>query len=150
MAKWVTMVSVCVLATALGCGGDSKKETDTTPTTTTTTGDDDDSEKTEPVVEISEDKLTEIDAMLKRKRDSVSRCFGEALKANDVTKKDRGTIVVHWTIGTDGKAKDSRVGEARIKSKVLHNCVLEKLNRWQFPTLPKELKYSYSFGFAYF
>jgi len=148
MAKLVTMVSVCVLAAAFGCGGDSKKETTTTTTTTETT--EDTTENKEPDVEISEDSLTEIDAMLKRKRDSVSRCFSEALKAKEVTKKDRGTVLVHFTIGTEGKATSSRIGEHKIDSKVLHSCILGKVNRWTFPKLPKELKYSYSFGFAYF
>lgn len=146
MVKLAQVLSVCVLVTALGCGGGDKKK-ETTPTATNST--DDPAPKPRPV-EISSDKLTEIDALLKRKRDTVTRCFAEAMEAKEVTKNDRGSVTVHFTIGMEGKATAARIGEHTIKSAVLHQCVLTRVKRWSFPVLPKPLDYSYSFGFAPF
>jgi|GEM_PF-6968440 len=149
MAKWLTFISVCVMAAALGCGGGSKKEKPTTPTTTSSDADDS-TETTQPKPEVTELQLTEIQSMLNRKRLTVSRCFGVALKAGEVNKTDSGYVTVMFNIGTDTKAHDAHVSQATIKSKALSKCVLEHFSLWTFPKLPKQLPYSYRFTFKYF
>lgn len=148
--KLVSLIISISAVAAFACGGGDKAKKDTTTTTTTGDGNGTGEKEDPPLVEITEDKLTEIKSMLKRKRDSVTKCFGEAMKAKELTKNDRGSITVLFTISTDGKAINARVGETTIKSETLNKCVLIRLRRWEFPTLPKELQYSYRFGFASF
>jgi hypothetical protein len=146
MSKLVWLISIAALTTAVACGG-SKKSADKPE-------DDNDGdlrtveEEQKQDVLIPEEKYTEIHQFFLRKARIVSQCFPKAIEAGEVGKNAKGYVTVRLTITKDGKPSKVRIGKASLESKTLAACVIHYVERWNFPTLPKDLPYSHTFAFS--
>lgn len=144
MRKLISVASVVSLAFVFACGGSGKKDAEEG-------GDSEDLREVEKDHEehtlIPEEKYTEIKQFFIRKARVVSKCFPEAIDAGEVGKNDKGYVTVALTITKEGKPTKVKIGETNFKSKMLDACVIKYVERWTFPSLPKELPYSHTFVF---
>ncbi len=120
------------------CGGSSKKVSEPEPIV-----------EAEPEEEeeelIPEEKFEEIQGTFERKANTVARCFPLAVEAGEVGKNDRVQVNVGLRIQPDGSPTNIEILGSSKPSETLDACVIEAVGRWQFPTLPSVLEYSYGF-----
>ncbi|MEZ4363458.1 MAG: AgmX/PglI C-terminal domain-containing protein [Kofleriaceae bacterium] len=143
LAAVLSLCSLCSILGALGCGGSGDKRA------------------AEPVAEpaepgpahddgtsvISNDAMDEIRHALDRKRHSVARCLTPAVEAGELPKNARGRITLGFVISASGHARDIKVIKASLKSEMVSTCVIERVGEIEFPTLPNDLPWSYTYGF---
>ena len=138
----MTMKNVAlILAVLSACGG---KKADTTPPPPV-----DDTAQTPPPSDnmVDPQKMDEIKLDLDRKRTIISHCLAIAVDNRELPKSTHGKITLEFTISTGGKAEDIKVIKADFESKSVTDCVLKHVADIQFPELPKQVPWSYSYAF---
>lgn len=136
------LVSACATAAMLcsaGCGGKSKPASEATG----------EAEAAEPSGGdvVGPETMDEIRRSLDRKRNVVARCLAPAIDAGELPKNARGRMTLGFVISTAGRATDLKVIKSSLDSKVLTDCVLERVREIEFPTVPDPLPWSYTYGF---
>jgi hypothetical protein len=123
-----------------GCGG--KQGGDTTPAVAS---------ETEPAEApddmISPETMEQIERSLDRKRRIVSHCLASAVDAKELPKNAAGKITLEIVISPAGKADTVNVVRATLESKMLTDCVIDRVKEIQFPELPRPYPTSYTYGF---
>jgi hypothetical protein len=139
----VKHVLVCMLMVA-ACGGGKKGTTTPDDTSTGTQTVQNDTGASDMV---SPETMDEIQRLLKRKGDAVSRCLAFAIDNKELPKSSKGKITLGISISRAGKPEDIKVIKASIESKSLTDCVLGKVREIQFPEVPKTYETTYTYGF---
>lgn len=143
---WLSLLTLSAFAAGtllVGCGGSDKKSTTAADDVSEDSGDD---ESDDGDALIPEEKFEEIKNTFERKATTVARCFPDAVDAGEVDKNDRIKVTVGVEVQTNGTAKELEILGSSKRSKTLESCILESISRWEFPTLPKPVNYSYSFA----
>jgi hypothetical protein len=147
MRKWMLFAALV----AAGCGG--KKHGDTVEGG----GGDDDSMASgdhDPCEDSGgmcpPEKLQEIQSDLDRKRETATRCLTKAIDDGEAKKDAQGKITLDFKIGTNGKAKNIVVDRTNIESQQFQDCVMDVVAKITFPTLEKDLDWSYTYAFEAF
>jgi TonB family protein len=91
--------------------------------------------------------LDRIKEALDAKRVVMSRCLSDAVSAGSAEKSARGQVTVNFVITPDGRATNVKVGKSTVGSKAVDECVIAKVEQIAFPTVPKDLDWSYTYGF---
>jgi TonB family protein len=91
--------------------------------------------------------LDRIKEALDAKRTVMSRCLSDAVVAGQADKGARGQVTVNFVIRPDGKATNVKVGKSTVGSKAVDECVTAKVAQISFPEVPKDLEWSYTYGF---
>jgi hypothetical protein len=139
-AAAATLASAAALA-LLGCGGSSKPAAAPAASPSPSAASDDGSNV------ISNETMDEIQRALDRKRNVMSRCLTAAIDAGELPKNARGRITLSFVISPVGKAEDRKIVKASLDSAKLNDCVLERVSEIEFPTVPNQLPWSYTYGF---
>lgn len=133
------LATSATLATACGGGGKSSGETTPDPT------------EAKPADEsgavVSNETMDEIRRALDRKRNVVARCLTPAIDAGELPKNARGRMTLELVITPAGKATDIKVIKTSIDSKMVADCVIERVGEIEFPSVPDALPWSYTYGF---
>jgi hypothetical protein len=136
-----------VLAAVAACGSKNKNNAEESggggsvdPNHTTGDPTDRSHEQVDPV------KMDEVNQLLDRKRQIMSRCLSTAVEAGDAPKNARGKITLAIKIGADGKATSVEVIKASIESKQVHGCVIRKVEEMTFPQMGKPFETSYTYA----
>lgn len=137
-----TTLLTIACAGALGlaaCGGKSKPAAGPT----------DETEASEPASGdvVGPETMDEIRRSLDRKRNVVARCLAPAIDGGELPKNARGRMTLGFVISPAGRATELKVIKASLDSKILTDCVLERVREIEFPTVPDPLPWSYTFGF---
>lgn len=147
MTKMKTSLLLLVVLAAAACGSKNKNNAEeggggATIDPNATTGDTTDrsGEQVDPV------KMDEVNQLLDRKRQIMSRCLSMAVEAGDAPKNARGKITLAIKIGADGKATSVEVIKASIESKQVHGCVIRKVEEITFPQMGKPFETSYTYA----
>ena len=137
------MILIAVLAAA--CGGKNKGADEgggATIDTQATTGDPTDrSGEMVPA-----EKMDEVNQLLDRKRNIVSRCLSDAVERGEAPKGARGKITLEISISTGGKPIKVEVLKSTIDVVAVQGCVKRKVEDITFPTMPKQYDTSYTYA----
>jgi TonB family protein len=139
---WLGVPVVLLFGAAVGCGG--HKQAPAAPS--------------EEGGEVSEnpcgdngmcppETLDRIKEALDAKRVVMSRCLSDAVSAGSAEKTARGQVTVNFVITPDGHATHVKVGKSTVGSKAVDECVIAKVEQIAFPEVPKNLDWSYTYGF---
>jgi hypothetical protein len=93
------------------------------------------------------DKIDEIQRLLDRRRETVSRCLTFAINNKDLPKSTRGRVTLGITVTPSGKPGDVKVLKTSIDSKSLNDCVVGKVKETVFPEIPKAYETTYTYTF---
>jgi TonB family protein len=93
------------------------------------------------------DKIDEIQRLLERRRETVSRCLTFAINNKDLPKSARGRVTLAITVTPSGKADAVKVLKSSIDSKSLNDCVVGKVKETVFPEIPKSYETTYTYTF---
>jgi hypothetical protein len=98
---------------------------------------------------ISPDKQSEVQLLLQQRDPSTLRCYQDVLDE----KHDRafkGTVIVLLTLTPAGKAT-AKVTGGTLNNKEVSDCLVEKLNDFDYPQVPQQgtMQYVYRFEPAY-
>ena len=99
---------------------------------------------------IPPDKQAEIQLLLQQRDPSTLKCYGDVLNE----KHDRafkGSVAVLITLEPSGKASDVKIVNSTLNDKEVHDCLIEKIKDFEFPTLEHggTMQYVYHFQPAY-
>jgi hypothetical protein len=99
---------------------------------------------------IPPDKQAEIQLLLQQREPSTLKCYNDVLNE----KHDRafkGSVAVLVTLEPSGKASDVRIVNSTLNDKDVHDCLIEKLKDFEYPTLEHggSMQYVYHFEPAY-
>lgn len=133
-------LGAALVALALsGCGGKAKPATSAGA----------DSEASEPASSdvVGPETMDEIRRGLDRKRNVVARCLAPAIDGGELPKNARGRMTLGFVISPAGRATELKVIKSSLDSKILTDCVLERVREIEFPTVPDPLPWSYTYGF---
>jgi hypothetical protein len=131
VAGVATAAAVVLMLGYAGCGG-SQDEADEPGTP----------RQTEQQLKlITEEQYEEINATFDRKNAAVSRCYSADPGASD----KKGHITIRLTIKPDGSTSTVAVSETSFKSKKVPNCVMQLVEKWTFPTLPRPLETAHTY-----
>ena len=102
----------------------------------------------EPVVEKIDRKAIR-QTMLTHRR-YIGDCYGRALMAKG-NEHLKGTIMIGFDIGPDGKAHSAKVLKERsnIDNAQLSKCIIAGLETWDFPVHPKGIDVSVNYPFVF-
>jgi hypothetical protein len=135
----VSLVAAVALAAILGgCGS---KPAPAAPAPIATTPRDDSASMVPP------ETMDEIQRVLDRKRQSMSRCLALAVDNRELPRNAKGKVTVDLVIAPGGKATEVKIVRATIESKSLDDCVVSRVREIQFPEVPREVPTSYTYGF---
>ncbi len=109
------------------------------------TGGGDSSEEAQKLV--PPETMDGIRMVFERKTAIVSRCYADAISAGEVKTGDRGYITVGASVEPDGKARGASILETDLNSKVLHSCVIARVESWDFPKPPVVYQTSHTYRF---
>jgi hypothetical protein len=144
MMKHVTLL---VVLAAAACGGKNKNNADESgggatidPNMSSGDSTDRSGEQIDPA------KMDEVNQLLDRRRNTVSRCLSQAVEAGEAPKNAHGKITLEIKIGTDGKTTSVEVVKSQIESKEVQGCVKRKVEEIAFPQMKKPFETSYTFG----
>jgi hypothetical protein len=134
-----------VVLAAAACGSKNKNDTEQgggTIDPNMSTGDPTDrsGEQIDPV------KMDEVNHLLDRKRQIVSRCLSMAVEAGNAPKNARGKIVLSIKIGTDGRTTDVAVIKSSFESTEVQGCVKRKVEDITFPQMKRPYETSYTYA----
>lgn len=90
--------------------------------------------------------MDEVNQLLDRKRQIVSRCLSMAVESGNAPKNAHGKITLEIKIGTSGKATSVEVIKATIDSPEVHGCVKRKVEEITFPVFSKPFETSYTYA----
>jgi hypothetical protein len=93
------------------------------------------------------EKMDEINNLLARKQQIVSRCLATAVDAGELPKNARGRITLEIVISPAGRADSIKVVKKTLESKSIEDCVIAHVRQIQFPDLPKPYPTSYTYAF---
>jgi hypothetical protein len=127
-----------------GCGGSSRSEA-TTPADPAEGASE--AESGEGGEMISAETMEEIKRNLDRKRRIISHCLASAVDAKELPRNSAGKITLEIVISPAGKAETVKVLRATLESKMLTDCVIDRVKEIQFPQLPRPYPTSYTYGF---
>jgi TonB family protein len=96
------------------------------------------------------EKLEAIQNELNRKRGVATRCLTDAVDGGEADKNARGKVVVEFVVQRNGQARDVSVVKSSIKSQILETCIVDLVSKIQFPDIPQDLDWSYTFAFEAF
>jgi hypothetical protein len=139
--KWTL---VAVVAMAIGCGG--HKSQPAAPSG----GDEGGGEASASSGDdgmIPPETFDRINEALDGKKLVVSRCLSDAVTAGQADKGARGKVTLEFVVAPGGKAKDVKVQQSTVKNKAVEDCVVAKVEEIGFPDVPKDVEYSYTYGF---
>jgi hypothetical protein len=142
-----SLTLIIALLGAAACGGGGKKD-DTGPDETT--GDDDSSADDGSGDMVSGETLEEIQHSLDRKRTAATRCLTKAIDGGEADKNSAGKITLVFVITPSGKATDIKVQKSTIDSQQFLHCVVDVVGSISFPEIPKNMDWSYTYGFEAF
>jgi len=91
--------------------------------------------------------LDEVRRALERKRRPAARCLADAIKDGRAKRNAKGHVTLTFVIGTNGKARGIKVTESTIKNPSIEECVVAEVAAIDFPHPPRDLDWSYSYGF---
>lgn len=133
------LASALLALCSAACGGKSKPATESPA----------DSEAAEPSSGdvVGPETMDEIRRSLDRKRNVVARCLAPAIDGGELPKNARGRMTLGFVISPAGRATDLKVIKSSLDSKLLTDCVLERVREIEFPTVPDPLPWSYTYGF---
>ena len=99
---------------------------------------------------IPPDKQAEIQLVLQQRDPSTLKCYSDVLNE----KHDRafkGSVAVIVTLEPSGKASDVKIVNSTLNNKEVHDCLIEKIKDFDFPTLDHggSMQYVYHFQPAY-
>ena len=99
---------------------------------------------------IPPDKQAEIQLVLQQRDPSTLKCYSDVLNE----KHDRafkGSVAVIVTLEPSGKASDVKIVNSSLNNKEVHDCLIEKIKDFDFPTLDHggSMQYVYHFQPAY-
>src|SRR6185436_19681175 len=83
---------------------------------------------------IPPDKQAEIQLVLQQRDPSTLKCYSDVLNE----KHDRafkGSVAVIVTLEPSGKASDVKIVNSTLNNKEVHDCLIEKIKEFEFPTL---------------
>ena len=139
------MILLVVLAAA-ACGGKNKNNADTTGGGPTIDPNMSSGDSTDRSGDVDPTKLDEVNQLLERRRNIVSRCLSNAVEAGEAPKNARGKVTLEIKIGTDGKASSVEVIKSSIESKEVQGCVKRKVEEIEFPHMNKAFETSYTYA----
>ena len=96
--------------------------------------------------QIDPTKMDEVNNLLDRRRNIVSRCLSQAVENGNAPKNARGKITLEIKIGTDGKATSVEVVKSSIDSTEVQGCVKRKVEEIAFPQMNKPFETSYTYA----
>jgi hypothetical protein len=146
MARW-TLIAIVGAALA-ACGGHKSQPAD--PGSGGETADESGGGMTQPCNDngmCPPETLDRIKELLDSKRITMSRCLSDAVTAGQAGKNAKGKVTVEFVISTSGQAKNVKIGSSTVKSKAVEDCVVGKVEAMAFPEVPKDLDWSYTYGF---
>jgi hypothetical protein len=99
---------------------------------------------------IPPDKQAEIQLVLQQRDPSTLKCYSDVLNE----KHDRafkGSVALILTLEPDGRASDVKIVNSTLNNKEVHDCLIEKIKEFEFPTLDHggSMQYVYHFQPAY-
>jgi hypothetical protein len=97
--------------------------------------------------QIPPEKMDEVQRLLGRREEAVSRCLAMVIDNKDLPRNSHGKVTVSLTVTTDGKASDVKIDSSTIDSKPLHDCVLKKVGETAFPQVSRPFQTSYTYAF---
>jgi hypothetical protein len=135
--------SIALLA---ACGGKQKNDVDDSgsPLIDTSYSSGDSTDRSGMVV--NQDKMDEINRLLDRRRNLVSRCLAMAIENGDAPKSARAKITLAISISPAGKATSVEVIKTSLDVPSVKGCVKRKVEEIAFPTLPKQYDTSYTYA----
>ena len=103
-----------------------------------------------PTAGLSPDKEAEVQLVLQQREVSTRKCYQDVLNEKG-DRNFQGTVKIIITLGTDGTAKDVRVGGGTLPQSDVQPCLVETIKRFEFPTLPQpgESQSEFTFRPAY-
>jgi len=141
------LLLVVLTAAAAACGNKNKNNAEEgggggsiDPNATSGDGTDRSGEQVDPV------KMDEVNQMLDRKRQIVSRCLSQAVEAGNAPKNARGKITLEIKIDASGHATSVEVIKSSIESKEVQGCVKRKVEEIAFPVMGKPYETSYTYA----
>lgn len=99
---------------------------------------------------IPPDKQAEIQLVLQQRDPSTLKCYSDVLnKKHD--RAFKGSVAVILTLDTGGHASDVKIVNSTLNNKEVHDCLIEKIKEFEFPTLDHggSMQYVYHFQPAY-
>ncbi len=143
-----TLVTSTLLLTALAaaCGGGGSKPASEATTPAEASSQEGDVSGGDGTV-VSTETMDDIRRALDRKRNAVARCLSPAVDAGELPKNARGRMTLGFTISASGRAGDLKVVKSSLESKLLTDCVFERIGEIEFPTVAEPLPWSYTYGF---
>lgn len=96
---------------------------------------------------VSPEKMDEIERLLDRKSNIISKCLSKAVDNKELPKNSHGKVTLDITISAAGKADSVKVIKASLDSQSLHGCIIEHVKEIQFPELPKPYPTSHTYAF---
>ncbi|HVK72319.1 MAG TPA: AgmX/PglI C-terminal domain-containing protein [Kofleriaceae bacterium] len=143
-----TVLFGCLVIAAAACGGKSKGPSEPSPDSGGgEVGEADDDAEAGDSSMVPPETMDEISSLLDRKRPAAARCLADAVLAGKAPKNARGRVNLAFVIGANGKAREIKIIESSIKNDTVEACVVEKVESIDFPSLPKDLEWSYAYAF---
>ena len=99
---------------------------------------------------IAPDKQAEVQLLLQQRDPSTLRCYQDVLDEKH-TRAFKGSVTVEITVEPGGKAGDVRVTGGSLNNKEVSDCLVEKLNGFEYPQVAQTgtMQYVYRFEPAY-
>jgi len=143
----VKNATLLVVLAAAACGSKNKSNADEPSRGATidpNASSDDSTDRSSAQVDPT--KMEEVNQLLDRRRNIVSRCLSTAVEAGNAPKNARGKITLEIKIGGDGKATSVQVIKSSIESPEVQGCVKRKVEEIAFPQLNKPFETSYTYA----
>jgi hypothetical protein len=93
------------------------------------------------------EKMDEIERLLDRKSNIISKCLARAVDNKELPRNSRGKVTLDIRISPAGKADTVKIINASLDSNSLHECIIEHVKEIQFPQLPKPYPTSHTYAF---
>ena len=137
MAKQLILVSVFLAA----CGGGKKAAEEPTERAAPVEAADQSGEMIPP------ETMDEIQHMLARKQNIMSRCLADAVDSKELPKNSRGKITLEIVIAPSGAPEKVAVISSTLESAKLQTCVTGHIKSITFPQIPRTYPTSYTYAF---
>ena len=146
MRKAERFLLVMILAAA-ACGGGKKSSTTDEVTSADEGGGDEEVDEGENSNMCPPEVMDSVQQTLQRRRATVARCLTDAVNAGTAPKNARGSVLLSFVIGTDGKARDIKVVKSTVQNEGVESCVVGKVAEIEFEACPSDLDWSHTYAF---